>query len=330
MKLDTAANLLNTYLVADIPAFLWGAPGIGKSDIVRAAARTEGLPIIDLRAILLDPVDLRGLPMVHDGAAKWAKPDFLPDAARDGERGLLFLDELNAAPPSVQAACFQLVFDRKLGEYTLPAGWRIVAAGNRQSDRAAAQRMASALGNRFGHIDCEVCPAAWRNWAESVGLHPAVIAFISYRNELLHKMDGSDLRAFPTPRSWAAVAKVADASPAIRPHAVAGLVGDGAAAEFEGFMRTWQRLPPIADILNNPGGAIVPGMDEPGLLYAVSIALMRKMEPGNAAAVITYLERMPSPEFAVMAITGAAKRDARLDAVSAVTDWRIRNSKVTG
>ena len=116
------------------PVFIWGSPGTGKSSVVNQLATELGIALRDIRALLLDPVDLRGLPFVgKDGRSQWATPDFLP---QDGE-GILFLDELNAAPAMVQASCYQLVLDRRLGEYTLPEGWAIVAAGNRDSERAA-------------------------------------------------------------------------------------------------------------------------------------------------------------------------------------------------
>ncbi len=114
------------------PAFLWGSPGVGKSEVVAQVAASQAIRLVDIRAILLDPVDLRGLPTVENGKAAWATPAFLPD----GGDGILFLDALNAAPPLVQAACYQLVLDRALGEYRLPDGWTVFAAGNREGDRA--------------------------------------------------------------------------------------------------------------------------------------------------------------------------------------------------
>ena len=122
---------------------MWGPPGIGKSSIVRQVAADKGLAILDVRAPLLDPTDLRGLPYVADGSAKWAPPAFLPQ--NDGSEGLLFFDELNAAPPLVQASLYQLTLDRRVGEYVLPDGWRIIAAGNRSEDAAIVFRMPSAL-----------------------------------------------------------------------------------------------------------------------------------------------------------------------------------------
>ena len=118
------------------PVFLWGPPGVGKSRLVADVARRQGRKLYDLRAVLLDPVDLRGLPRISDeGITSWCVPEFLPHP-QDTEEGILFLDELNAAPPLVQAACYQLILDRRVGQYRLPDGWAVVAAGNRESDRA--------------------------------------------------------------------------------------------------------------------------------------------------------------------------------------------------
>jgi len=140
----------------------------------------------DVRALLLDPVDLRGLPFLgNDGRSKWASPEFLP---QEGS-GILFLDELNAAPAMVQASCYQLVLDRRLGEYTLPESWAIIAAGNRDSDRGATTRMPTPLRNRFVHLDFEVDVQEWSEWATQAGIRPEVIAFLRFRPELLSVFD---------------------------------------------------------------------------------------------------------------------------------------------
>lgn len=342
MNLKQTADALDAYMTANIPVFLWGAPGVGKSDSVRQIARRRmpwadtvfaalglpyNLPVIDLRAILLDPVDLRGLPMVESGKAAWAQPAFLPQVERDGPAGILFLDELNAAPASVQAACFQLILDRRLGEYELPTGWRIVAAGNRQSDRAAAQRMPSPLANRFAHVDVEPDVQSWGAWAISENLSPVVLAFLRFRPDLLHKMDGSDLRAFPTPRAWANVAKVAGAPDDIRQALVAGIVGEGAAAEFEGFVRVWRSIPSLADIVANPDGVNVP--DDPATLYAVATGLARKADRNNFAPILRFSKRALGPEFSILLCVDAVSRDGGLKETRAFIEWADANQDVT-
>ena len=186
MKASAISAALRSLVSARQPVFIWGGPGIGKSAVVRQLASALGVPLQDVRALLLDPVDLRGLPfLATDGRSKWASPEFLP---RDGS-GILFLDELNAASAMVQASCYQLVLDRKLGEYTLPEGWTIVAAGNRDSDRAATTRMPIPLRNRFVHLDFEVDMQEWSEWAIKANVRPEVIAFIRFRPELLSAFD---------------------------------------------------------------------------------------------------------------------------------------------
>ena len=325
MNLSTATNALTAYLDADIPCFLWGAPGIGKSDTVRAVAAERNWPVIDFRAILRDPVDLRGLPAIVEGGARWLPPSDLPDEKRDGPEGLLFLDELNAAAPSVQAACFGLVLDRKVGEYHLPAGWRIVAAGNRQTDRAAAQRMPTALANRFAHIDIDPDVDTFTSWAVKVDLDPMIVAFVRFRPAMLHQMQGSDLRAFPTPRAWAQVAKVINTPSPLRFGLLTGLVGEGAAAEMEGFIRIYKNLPSLDLVLANPNGAPVP--EEPAARFAIASGLARKVTDKTIANGMTYMGRLPR-EFEIMFAVDASKRDPSLSHTSAFVDWTMRNQDV--
>jgi MoxR-like ATPase len=329
MKFSAAAAALAAYVSADIPAFLWGPPGVGKSDMVRQTADAAGLPLIDVRAVLLDPVDLRGLPAVVDGRAVWTPPVFLPDADRDGESGILFLDELNAAPPSVQAACFQLVLNRAVGEYKLPAGWRVVAAGNRAADRAAAQRMPSALANRFGHLDVEPDADAWQAWAAAAGLAPVVRAFLRLRPALLAPADfakAADVRAFPTPRSWSAVARIAGAADAVRLHLVSGLVGEAAGAEFEGFVRVWRSIPDPRSVFADPDGAPVPS--DPAALYAVTTALAYLADRQTFGAALRYASRLPR-EYAVLTAVDAVRRAPDLAETHAFATWSAAHADVT-
>jgi MoxR-like ATPase len=184
MKASVIYRALRALVAAKQPVFIWGGPGIGKSAIVRHLAAESALPLQDVRALLLDPVDLRGLPFLgQDGRSKWATPEFLPQ----GGSGILFLDELNAAPAMVQASCYQLVLDRKLGEYTLPEGWAITAAGNRDSGTTVTTRMPTPLRNRFVHLQFEVDLQDWSQWAIEAGIRPEVIAFLRFRQELLRK-----------------------------------------------------------------------------------------------------------------------------------------------
>jgi len=329
ISIDTAAKILQFNVGADIPTFIWGAPGIGKSQLVHQTGRLLKRKVIDFRASLRDPVDMRGLPFVDEktGLTRWLCPNELPREDRDGEFGILFLDELNVATQAMQAACFGLVLERQLAEYKLPKGWIPVAAGNRMQDRAAGQRMPTALRNRFAHITIEPDLNAWCAWAKVTGVDPVIIAFVKYRPELLHKMPADDAGAFPTPRSWEQCSKAMQASDDIRLHIASSIVGDSAAAELEGFVRVWKSLPSIESILKDPRGTKIPDDKEPSVMYAVATALARRVKKDSFAAAMTYAKRLPK-EFEIVFMKDATARDATLKETSVFTAWAVDNQGV--
>jgi MoxR-like ATPase len=323
MKASAICSALRCLVAAKQPVFLWGGPGIGKSAIVRQLAEGLAVPLQDVRALLLDPVDLRGLPTVgSDGRSKWCPPDFLPQ----GGEGILFLDELNAAPAMVQAGCYQLVLDRRLGEYTLPDGWAIVAAGNRDSDRAVTTKMPTPLRNRFVHLEFEVDLQEWSEWAIRTNIRPEVIAFLRFRPELLNQFD-RDANAFPSPRSWEFVSRILEAAPdkSLEHELFAGAVGPGAATEFTGFLRMFRELPNIDAILLNPNHELVP--DAPAAQYAVATALARCATDNNFDRICQYLNRMPT-EFRVLSVRDASLHAPEIRTTPAYTKWAVENHHV--
>jgi hypothetical protein len=307
------------------PVFLWGPPGVGKSQVVAQMAASLKQDLIDVRAVLLDPVDLRGLPRIDDeGRACWCPPDFLP---REGS-GIFFLDELNAAPPLVQAACYQLVLDRRLGEYRMPEGWQIVAAGNRENDRAVTHRMPSALANRFVHLDFDVNPDDWQAWALANAISPEVMAFLRFRPGLLYAFDPQkDEKAFPTPRSWEFVSRIVEADPSATPdmELIAGTVGEGAAAEFCGYLKVFRELPNCEQLLASPETAGVP--DDPAALYAVCEMLAGKADLRNLPSIMTYARRLPA-EFSVLLVRDAARANQAIVQTRAFNDWAAEYADV--
>ncbi len=297
MKPSRVAEVLSGLLETRWPVFLWGAPGVGKSAIVQQIAESRGLPLIDIRASLLDPTDLRGIPTVEDGKAFWCPPSFLPDEKEP--RGVLFFDELNAAPTLVQASLYQLTLDRRVGEYTLPDGWQIIAAGNRAEDASVTFRMPAALANRFVHLDFETDFDDWRAWALANELHHRVIAFLGTRRELLLNMETSD-KAFPTPRSWEMLSDAIHhlgLSPDVL-DVLIGIVGEGAAMEFIGFCDTAITEERIQAILKDPENAELP--EKLGDQYAlISYLCSLKSDKTAQKAAGTLLNRF-SPELAVL------------------------------
>lgn len=314
---DVAASL-SALIPTRRPIYLWGSPGVGKSSLVRQAASSLNLELIDIRTTLLDPVDLRGLPKLTGDSATWCPPAFLP---RDGD-GVLFLDELALAPASVQGGCLQLTLDRRIGEYALPDGWSIVAASNRLEDRAGGHRLISSLSNRFVHIDLDVSHEDWQAWALSANVAAEVRAFLNYRPALLSQFDpASGARAFPTPRAWSFVSDLIHRAPAhLLLPLVAGCVGDGGAAEFVAFLKLYRELPDLDDVLSRPDAASVPR--EPAVLFALVGALVERCRADQAPLVgfVKYAFRLPE-EFSVMALRDALALNPRLAGLPAVQKW---------
>ena len=177
------------------PVMLWGPPGVGKSQMVAHIAARHRAPMIDIRLSQMEPSDLRGIPFRIEDRVEWAIPAILPDAERHGPTGILFLDEITSAPPAVSAAAYQLILDRRLGEYRVPKHWAIFAAGNRQGDRGVTYSMPAPLANRFSHFEVETHLDDWVAWAYQSGIDERLIAFLRFRPGVPVR-----LRSCPQPR----------------------------------------------------------------------------------------------------------------------------------
>lgn len=307
-----------------LPVFLWGPPGIGKSSIVAQIAKEKEIGFIDLRLSLLDPTDLRGIPFfnANDNSAVWAPASFLPDGSV--EEGILFLDELNTAAPMVQASAYQLILDRKIGEYTLPKGWSIIAAGNRESDRGVVFRMASPLANRFVHLEMEVNVDDWQHWAKKAAIEPTIIAFIAYRPDALFAFDiSNDNKAFATPRTWAYVNEILLSQPEedILMEMVSGTIGEELAASFLGFRAVAQSLPDIEGILD---GTVSQTPTDTSALHLLCTALTMRIDDETRSKeldnLLKYTLNLPG-EFAVMIVQDLRQRDISLDYVNSWALW---------
>ncbi len=294
------------------PVMLWGPPGVGKSDMIRQTAERHGVPVIDIRLSQMEPSDLRGIPFRSGEHVEWATPAILPDAQRHGERGILFLDEITSTPPSVSAAAYQLILDRRLGEYQVPEGWAIFAAGNRQGDRGVTYTMPAPLANRFSHFEVEAHLDDWVAWAYAHGIDERVIAFLRFRPELLFDFDPAhNPVAFPSPRSWEfahrSLQKFGD-HPELLQGALQACVGPAAGIELTAFVNSLDKMPDLDDIV---AGKEVPVPEEIDLQYAVAAALVgraiRAAETPEAATVIghilDYAGRFPQREMGVMLVS---------------------------
>lgn len=257
------------------PAMVWGPPGIGKSELIAEIGAEQGRPVIDMRLLLLEPTDLKGIPYFdHDSKTmKWAQPADLPTEDKMSN-AILFLDEINAAPPSVQAAAYQLILNRRVGEYHLPDGVSIICAGNRESDKGVTYRMPSPLANRLVHIEMKADFEDWQKWAIKARVHADVVGFLSHHKQKLFMFDSkSPDKAFATPRSWVFVSQLIsdDMSESLNTALVAGTVGDGLATEFAAHRRVAAKMPKSDDILQ--GRVKTLAVKDLSAMYSLTISM---------------------------------------------------------
>ncbi|MCB1734741.1 MAG: MoxR family ATPase [Gammaproteobacteria bacterium] len=294
------------------PVMLWGPPGVGKSQMVSQIALRHGVPVIDVRLSQMEPSDLRGIPFRVENHVEWAIPAMLPDAERHGSEGILFLDEITSAPPSVSAAAYQLILDRKLGEYEVPEHWAIFAAGNRQGDRGVTYQMPAPLANRFSHYEVDTHLDDWVAWAYANGIDERLIAFLRFRPELLFDFDPAhNPVAFPSPRSWEfahrALQKFGDTADLLL-GTLQGCVGPAAGIECKAFVDNLDQLPDIDAILRGEEVGVPKEID---LQYAVAASLVGRAIRSKDAAdrmttwgrIIDYAGRFRQREMGVMLIS---------------------------
>ncbi|WP_041230741.1 ATP-binding protein [Deinococcus peraridilitoris] len=277
---DTLHTLIDRRLLLTV--MLWGKPGIGKSAIVHQVARTQGLQVVDTRISQLAPTDLRGLPVpdLERGVARWLAPQFLPRE----QNCILFLDELNLAPPVMQGIAQQLILDRRVGDYEVPEGVFIWAAGNRKEDRAAVFDMTRPVANRMIHYHLEEQLDDFRAYAMRAAVPEQIIAFLGYRPALLHDMSGPGL-AFPSPRSWEMAGQLHAAG-----LPVGAAVGEGAAGEFESFLRVYGHLPDAALILARGAASGIPFPRASDERWAITTALaLRTRTPEEAGNALKWI-----------------------------------------
>jgi DNA polymerase III delta prime subunit len=313
------------------PVMIWGPPGVGKSQLVSQLAQKHDRPLIDIRLSQMEPSDLRGIPFKVDSRVEWAIPSMLPDAQVHGEEGILFLDEITSAPPSVSAAAYQLILDRRLGDYRVPNGWAIFAAGNRQGDRGVTYSMPAPLANRFSHYEIDINLDDWVAWAYKNSIDERIIAFLRFRPDLLFDFDPThNPVAFPSPRSWEfvhnALNKFMD-HPELFLGALQSCVGPAAGIELNAFIANLDQMPDLDAIVN---GENVPIPSEIDLQYAVASALVgraiRAKETPEAektySNILKYANSFRQREMGVMLVSDMHRAiGEELFAVEEFANW---------
>lgn len=296
--------------------FVWGPPGVGKSDGAKQLKvyiekhTSKKVVVTDVRLLLFSPIDLRGIPVANQEKtfAEWLKPKIFDMDSSEDVINILFLDELTAAPPAVQAAAYQLTLDRRIGEHELPDNCLVIGAGNRTTDHSVAYRMPNALANRMQHY--EVCPDfdSWSKWAMQNEVHPLVLGFLAFDNSKFYdsKAD-ADRLAYATPRSWMFVSNILNILRAKQDISqlytkISSCVGADAALAFITWCRNHEELPDVRDIFSGRRTKFPMTMDA---LYALIMSMAayaenREKIKGNELTVtelenaVIYASRFPA------------------------------------
>ena len=309
------------------PVFLWGPPGIGKSDIVKQIGDATNRQVIDVRLALWEPTDIKGIPYYNaeQGKMVWAPPAELPTEA--DSNAIIFLDELNSAAPAVQAAAYQLILNRRVGTYELPKGVDVVAAGNREGDRGVTYRMPAPLANRFVHLEAKVDFDDWQDWATLNKIHPDVVGYVGFAKQDLYDFDPkSASKAFATPRSWSFVSDLLtddDTDTETLTNLIAGAVGDGLASKFMAHRKIAGKLPKASDILDGKVKDLQ--IKEVSAMYSLTVSLCYELKDraekktknwdDNADAFFRYMmDNFPTELVVMGAKTALTNYDLPLDA----------------
>jgi len=279
-----AKNAIRKAFKKQRPIFLWGPPGIGKSDIIHQIGAEMDAHVIDIRLSLWEPTDIKGIPYFDPNQNKmvWGSPSELPDEdlASQYPYVILFLDEMNSAAPSVQAAAYQLILNRRVGQYRLPDNVLIVAAGNREADKGVTYRMPAPLANRFLHLEMRVDFEDWSMWATDNRIHKDVVGYVTFAKKDLYDFDPkSASRSFATPRSWCFVSELLeddDTDDTTMMDLIRGAVGEGLAVKFMAHRKISSKLPKPEDILAGK----VKKMDtkEISAMYSLTVSLCYELK----------------------------------------------------
>jgi hypothetical protein len=269
------------------PVFMWGPPGIGKSDIVKQVGEEQDRDVIDVRLSLWEPTDIKGIPYYNSdmGTMTWAPPSELPTDPES--TAILFLDELNSAAPATQAAAYQLILNRRVGTYVLPKGVSIVAAGNRESDKGVTYRMPAPLANRFVHLELRTDYEDWLQWATNNRIHEQVVGYVGFAKNDLYDFDPrSSSRSFATPRSWSFVSELLhddDLDEGTLTDLVSGAVGEGLAVKFMAHRKVAKQMPKPEDIL--AGKVKKSEIKEISAMYSLAVSMCYELQTAHQKKV---------------------------------------------
>ena len=291
LSINKLIKYLNTIVEHNIQSSLmiWGAPGIGKSSVVQAVAKQNDLELIDLRISQLAPTDLRGLPVPNDKTASWIPPDFLPTEGK----GILFLDEINMAPPAVQGIAQQLILDKTRYKNS-------IKCKNDLKTFAAVFDMPAPLANRFIHLEVKTSINEFKTYSLVKNLDDRIISFLNFRPKYLHKIDKNS-PSWPSPRSWEISNTLLKAGLDVDP-----AIGKPCATEFRSFCKVYKNLPNIEPILNGKSQPNFP--KDLSAKYALTTALtVRAKTVKEVKHAFLYIEKKGGMEWLTQCTHDVAK-----------------------
>ena len=329
VKISQAISMVTKYILAKLVPMLTGSPGCGKSQIIHQIAADYDLKVIDLRLSQCDVTDLNGFPQILGNKAGYVPMDTFPvegDAIPEGYSGwLLFLDEMNGAVPSVQAAAYKLVLDRMVGQHRLHKNVAIVCAGNLETDNGIVNPMPTPLQSRMVHLELVVDQPEWNDWANGRGLDHRITSHMNFKpgNLYTFRPDHTD-NTYACPRTWEfadRILKLEDITSKDMLPMLAGTLSEGVAREFLGYCKIFQDLPTTQDIVRSPSTVRVP--DEPSILFALTGSLAHHASTDNFAPLVEYILRLPA-KFQTVCMREASRRNVLLKKHPAMQTWLTR------
>lgn len=329
MKASDLTSFLKFSVKNNFNTLVVGKPGIGKTDIVKQVALQENVRLIISHPVVSDPTDYKGLPFAgSDNIAHFMPFGDLNELITAKEKTIFFLDDLGQAPPSVQAACMQLLWGGQINGHRVSEHVSFIAATNRKQDKAGVSGILEPVKSRFASIvELEVNTDDWiRDYAIPNNMPVELMAFIRFRPELLEKFEPSkDMSNSPCPRTVANVGKMQNAGldKKIEREAIRGAAGEAFAAEYTGFMQIFRELPSIDEIILNPKKAKV--SEEPAVLCGIAAMLAHRMSEQTIEAMITYMDRLPD-EINVCTMKDAITRKKDLAHTKAYINWSVKHA----
>ncbi len=330
VNVETAIDHTIRCMKAKLACMISGSPGIGKSEIVHSIALKFNLKLIDVRLSTCDPVDLSGYPQLTSGLAEYIPFNTFPlegiTELPKGKSGfLVFLDELNSAPLSVQAAAYRIVLDRQVGSYALHPKTAVVCAGNLMTDGAIVNRLGTAMQSRMVHLELAVIPQEWMKWANTHGVDHRIIAYIDRVPDSLMRFDPKhDDKTFSSPRTWTFASRLIKGIPTKAlgnlKALLAGTVGEASALEFVAFTEIYDKVPTYREILKDPLNARLD--NEPAMHSAASRMIAAYLTKPDVKKAMLYIERLPV-EFQVITLQNIMQKDDSLKNEPQIQKWLL-------